>query len=588
MSRFSWLLISDLHLKADDKTWNQKVVLRDMVRDIEDKAKQFTDITFVIVSGDLAHGGKPEQYVLVEQFLTDLLEMLGLDNSSLFLVAGNHDINRDINELAFHGSRSEFTSAENVERYLSNETDRSMLLSRLKAYRDLESKFVDNTNRTWTDDELAYLEERCIDNFPIGIVGLNSGLACGNEDDQGKIVVGDRPIIEACELIRNSDSRFIIGVMHHPPFFLREFDKKTFDQRFLPNCDILHRGHLHEQEVELLYTSGTTKCLSIAAGAGYVWRQFANSYSIVTFDTAEASCEANYFEYNSHSGVFDLKQNEIQTVTLRGEIPGNVSELCAELSCISNATKELAPLLATILSGYSTDVPVSISGQVLFASQNLIKTSEESEYRQQLVGFLNVRNSLLAFADTVTLSDRVRACSEPIRIFAESLNGLRGDNETFDQDLASRIATADKICNPNSSVQSNSSFIETLRQFATEKDWEGLEVFSRRYLRVNSDVVQHSAKQHLCLALANGNADSHTEAIEIAQELIGDADATEEDFQVAFSVYQQMKRPEDARITIETAVERFTILSAGFKTVAIRFAGETGNRELRELVSEGN
>ena len=587
MSRFSWLLISDLHLKAGDKTWNQKVVLRDMVRDIEEKAKEFTDIKFVIVSGDLAHGGDPKQYVLVEQFLTDLLNILGLDKSALFLVAGNHDIDRNISELAFHGSRSEFTSAENVERYLSTESERNTLLKRLEAYRNLESKFVDETHRTTTDDGLAYLEERCIDEFPIGIVGLNSGLACGNDEDEAQIIIGDRPIIEACELIRKSDSRLIIGVMHHPPFFLRPFDKKTFDQRFLPCCDILHRGHLHEQEVKLLYTSGATTCLSIAAGAGYVWRQFANSYSIVTFDTAKATCEANYFEYNSHSGDFDLKQTEIQPVPLRGEIPGSVSELCDEISKISEPAKELAPLLATILTGYSSDVPVSISGRVLFAGQNLVETSEASDYKQQLMAFLNVRNSLLAFADAVTLADRVQACSEPVRVFAEGLNSLRGKDDTFDKDLAARVATAHEICNPTGAERS-STYVDTLRQFAAEADWEGLAAMSRRYFAVDSDVVQHSARQHLCLALANANADSHPEAIEIAQQLVGEATAGEDDYQIAFSVYRRIGRPDDACATIESALDRFGEISEGFKREAIRFAGETGNRELRDLISEGN
>mgnify|MGYP001283817271 CR=1 FL=1 len=30
MEAFSWLLISDLHLKSNIETWSQKVVLRDM------------------------------------------------------------------------------------------------------------------------------------------------------------------------------------------------------------------------------------------------------------------------------------------------------------------------------------------------------------------------------------------------------------------------------------------------------------------------------------------------------------------------------------------------------------------------------
>ena len=71
MNGFSWLLISDLHLKSDYTTWNQSVVLRDMVRDIERRTQDHPSIKFIVVCGDLAHGGKPEQYNLVEAVLDD-------------------------------------------------------------------------------------------------------------------------------------------------------------------------------------------------------------------------------------------------------------------------------------------------------------------------------------------------------------------------------------------------------------------------------------------------------------------------------------------------------------------------------------
>lgn len=205
MSRFSWVLISDLHLKSTHTTWSQNVVLRNMVRDIERRKADFANINFVIVSGDLAHAGKPEQYKLVEDF-----------------------------------------------------------------------------------------SHRLVGNILIGIVGLNSAMACGNDQDEHNVVLGDRPLVDICEIIREADVRLVIGILHHPPTWLREFDRRTFNDRFLAMCDVIHRGHLHEAEVSLLYTSSNTQCLAVAAGAGYVWRQFKNSYSIVSFDPSASLCLATY------------------------------------------------------------------------------------------------------------------------------------------------------------------------------------------------------------------------------------------------------------------------------------------------------
>ena len=147
MSNFSWLLISDLHLKSEHTTWSQNVVLRDMVRDIEQKQQGFANINFVIVSGDLAHGGKPEQYTLVEKFLDDLIAILGLGRDDVFMVPGNHDIDRDIGELTFHGTRAEFHNAENVEKYLSNVEERTALLKRLKGFSEFDRSILVRSSR---------------------------------------------------------------------------------------------------------------------------------------------------------------------------------------------------------------------------------------------------------------------------------------------------------------------------------------------------------------------------------------------------------------------------------------------------------
>ncbi|MBL8810460.1 MAG: metallophosphoesterase, partial [Planctomycetaceae bacterium] len=375
MSSFSWLLISDLHLKSTHTTWSQNVVLRDMVRDIERKKEHFPRIDFIIVSGDLAHGGKPDQYRLVGHFLDDLLEILGLTRIDVFMVPGNHDIDRDICELTFHGTRAEFHNAENVEKYLSRDHERDTLLKRLSAFHEFERRYSDGMARTTTADGLAYISHRMVGNLPIGIVGLNSALACGNDQDKDNVVLGDRPIIDICEIIRESDVRLVIGVMHHPPCWLRDFDQRTFNQRFLPVCDVLHRGHLHEREVQLLYTGSDKPCLAIAAGAGYVWRQFRNSYSIVSLDSSKAECSATYFEYDSYSGGFEPRIAEKQPVSFRGQLPGGTPELSVAIAAIGGSAMQFAPYLASLISDRVTEVPIPLGNRIVFAS---IKMLEES------------------------------------------------------------------------------------------------------------------------------------------------------------------------------------------------------------------
>ena len=366
MAAFSWLLISDLHLKSEYTTWSQNVVLRDMVRDIQNRLTNVPPVKFIIVSGDLAHSGKAEQYLLVESFLNDLLGILGLNNSDVYIVPGNHDVNRSLRQLAFHGARSKFVDANTVEHYLSNEHERDTLLERLSAYHAFEHRVCPHLGSAYGDDKLAYFVHRLIGDLPIGIVGLNSALACGDDNDKDNIVVGDRPLIEISERIRTADVRLVVAAVHHPPVWLSSFDQKTFEARFLPWCDILHRGHLHEAGVTPIYTSPETKCLVIAAGAGYVQRQFANSYSFISIDVANNDCTVESFAYDTHSGSFVDVGPQKYSVCLRGIVPGNTSELASVIRRLDPVTEFAASYLAALIDGKIAEIPLPMNGAVYF------------------------------------------------------------------------------------------------------------------------------------------------------------------------------------------------------------------------------
>lgn len=585
MSTFSWLLVSDLHLKSTQLKWDQNVVLRDMVRDIENRKVDFQNISFIIVSGDLAFSGKVEEYLLVETFLDVLIDTLGLLRSDVFMVPGNHDIDREVSELTFHGSRGEFVNATKVEKYLANKNERNTLVKRLSAYHEFERAYSKDLIRQTTEDGLAYFSQKRIGNVPIGIVALNSALACGNEEDERNIIVGDRPIIDVCEIIRENDVRLIIGVLHHPPNWLRDFDKSTFDERFLPMCDVLHRGHLHEPEVKLLYTESLEPCLAIAAGAGYAGRQFKNSYSIVSFNPSESECTVVYFAYNSHSGTFNKKASEIKSLRLRGAIPGGAPEVCASIRVLGGTADKFAPYLAALILEKITEVPVPMDGQVFFAAPNVIDSTQNEDYAKVLKNFLNVRNSLLAYSTDTPLNDRIFACENPIRTFSDQIDLFSNIDMKFSSNIDRRIESASKFCDLPLQPSEN-TFIATMKQFAEENDWDGLEIIAKRYIASSSPEVNHCAQYYLCLALANSQDIQKLDAsINIAEELVLLADAAVDDFYLCFSVNRNQKNILRAEALVRQALERFGFLIPAFMEAAINFSLEIGDKSLMKLLN---
>src|SRR5258708_8150425 len=87
----TWLHISDFHIRAGDP-YDRDVVLRALVKSVEDRAEK-PDLIFA--TGDIAHSGKPPEYEIATQFFDKLLAAAKLDRDRLFVIPGNHDVDRE-------------------------------------------------------------------------------------------------------------------------------------------------------------------------------------------------------------------------------------------------------------------------------------------------------------------------------------------------------------------------------------------------------------------------------------------------------------------------------------------------------------
>jgi len=588
MSNFSWLLLSDFHLKSDYTVWNQNVVLRDMMRDIESRLLDIDNLQFVIVSGDLAHGGKKDQYSLVESFLVDLLRITSLKTSDLYIVPGNHDVDRDNSQLAFHGARAAFLNSENVERFLSNSGERHSLLARLSAYYEFEERVCPHLKSAYTDDNLAYLITRHIDSLPIGIAGLNSAILCGDNEDQGKLVLGDRPIIDLCEKIRAADVRLVVTVVHHPPSWLADFDKRTFDARLLPYCDILHRGHLHEPDVQPVYVTASNNCLAISAGASYAWRQFENSYSIVTVDVSAASCKIVTYTYNSHAGDFRPHREDEHGLRFRGELPGDPSDCAIAIRSLGAEAEQLAPYLAALLYRKIAEMPITLNGTVLFASSEMLSEVDDADYVASAKGMLALRNSLLAFASDVPIDVRILASSEPLLRFSKEVVKLASRADSFKSELNRRVEQAAKLFSVNTSAGS-SLVRNALDQFVSEEDWNGLEILAKRYSRLAEPSDRRDSLKYLAHALAHSDDPrKRAESIGVANSLIADSSATVSDFELAFAINRSQGFDSEAERIIVNAIERFGDLPQNFRQGGYGLAVDSGSHLLRVRLDQLN
>ena len=247
MAGLNWLHLSDWHQRGSE--FDRQVVQKALLKDIREREKINPDlqkIDFVIFSGDVAFNGKADEYQAAKkQFFEPLLDACGLSPNQLFIVPGNHDLDRDEFELLPRDLRKPLASEAEVQSWLTDDRRRSRLLEPFQAF----TAFV----REYTGQEqsdYANVRRMQIGDKEIALLGLNSAWMCGRNKakigDKGFVIVGEPQIHSILDEISDADLK--IAVLHHPFDWLTEFDCNRIEVRLRQGCDFILRGHQHKHK----------------------------------------------------------------------------------------------------------------------------------------------------------------------------------------------------------------------------------------------------------------------------------------------------------------------------------------------------
>ena len=76
----TWLHISDFHIRGGDP-YDRDTVLGALVKSVAEYRRSGGCPDLIFASGDVAHSGKREEYLLADKFFDDLLAAAGLEKS---------------------------------------------------------------------------------------------------------------------------------------------------------------------------------------------------------------------------------------------------------------------------------------------------------------------------------------------------------------------------------------------------------------------------------------------------------------------------------------------------------------------------
>ena len=305
MSTVTWLHISDLHWR-ELGAYDANVVAKALLRDLANRAQiapVLTKIDLIFVTGDIAFASQPEEYGLARQFFTDLSRTTGVRKSRLFVIPGNHDVDRVAISDDARDTVNMLSSRQAVNRLLDDEVGRATVMQRFHRYRQFVNGYL---GRYLPFDSALhfYMKRRKIAGKRVAILGLNSAWASASDADRHNLFLGERQVRAALEQAKRADIR--IALVHHPFEWLREFDRDDCEPLLLRGCDFVLHGHLHRTGVMRLQAPGS-EAMVIGAGACYDTREYPNAYNLVHLDFSSGKGTVYLRMYSDRQGGFWTK-----------------------------------------------------------------------------------------------------------------------------------------------------------------------------------------------------------------------------------------------------------------------------------------
>lgn len=304
----TWLHLSDFHFRATEQhTWNENVVLRALLEDIQAciTAEQLKP-NFILVSGDLAFGGATAEYALAHDFLERLRSVAKLPKDRLFIIPGNHDIDRNLISRGAQAICDSLTDRDSANAVLATPADRQLVFARFDGYAAFINDYFSG-HLSFDDEHYSYVHLLDLAGQCIAIMGLNSAWVCASDQDKAKgLLIGERQVRSALDAAREAGATLRIALLHHPFDWLREFDQSDSAALLLDNCDFILHGHLHQTAMTQL-TGPDSAAMIIGGGASHKDRRYANRYSWVRLDLSSGIGTVYLRRYSDERGGFWAK-----------------------------------------------------------------------------------------------------------------------------------------------------------------------------------------------------------------------------------------------------------------------------------------
>lgn len=254
--------LSDIHFTGSSGTSVHDLdaeVRNELLRDAVTVTRKLGGTTGVLVTGDIAFSGQRAEYERAASWLLEFCRAIGCLDESVWVVPGNHDVDRKIADSKVTKTLHESIRAKQgpaldkeLREILTDEHSANALLAPLAEYNAFAARFqcsVSAAKPYWERD----LVLTC--GTIIRLRGLCSALVSNQHDTKNNIVLGQAQVN-----VHRIDGVEYLTLCHHPPDWLQ--DQDTVVSHLESKVRMQLFGHKHSQRVQEI-----NKTLRVTAGA---------------------------------------------------------------------------------------------------------------------------------------------------------------------------------------------------------------------------------------------------------------------------------------------------------------------------------
>jgi hypothetical protein len=273
---FTWIHLSDLQIGREhaDATypWSPGALLR-ALRDDAVAQSRWHPVNALFVTGDVALGGKRAEYEAARVWLNDLARAVGLDARRVFVVPGNHDVDRsaDADAETARLLRALRGDAGRLDGALAHGPDRDRLSERMAAFLDFAADLAPACLAHPAPpraSRLFWVHPETHGALRLRILGLNTALLAADDHDRRQLALGEAQIGLALREPRPGRGELVIALGHHPVHATWLADARDAVARMYEHVHVHLSGHIHDL-TSAVPTSGPGGH-AIRVGAGIV------------------------------------------------------------------------------------------------------------------------------------------------------------------------------------------------------------------------------------------------------------------------------------------------------------------------------